>query len=312
MRCLELLRTSSRKLFFFFLLGVLAFADVKIVLKNSTASSSPTLRDVATIEGEEKLRRFLSSIIVDPKFLEDGVFTKEELKRLLQTRYIDSSRIEISGGPVRLFTKGQRLTRAALKQKIRSYVKSRYPDYEIESISFSFKEMKLPQGGYRIDIKERSKTFRHLYLMLHIYTQEGLLKSIPVTVKVSQYINAAFAKRDIPKGKVITPEDVEIRKVKRYNSMQKELDPATLYGSVAKRTIHAGQRIRSWAYEPDYAVKRHSSVKILYDRGAIRIELLGLALESGQKGDIIKVKNLSSNKVLRCKVLSSGSVLFVQ
>lgn len=311
MRCYEPLRTLSRNLLFLLLLGALAIADVKIYLKNSAASFA-TLRDVATIEGDVKLSNFLGSIAIDQRYLADGVLSKKEVKATLATHYIDPSKIAIYGGPVRLFHKGGKVTKEELKNVVLSYVKSRYPDFVVESVSIPLKEVTVDGGRYRVTLKERSKTFRHLYLTLEIQTHNGVLKSVPVTVKVSQLVRAAFAKRDIPRGKVITPQDVEIRKIKRYNSLQKGVDPAVLYGSVAKRTIHAGQQIRPSAYEPDYAVKKRSSVKILYERGAIRIELLGLALENGQKGDIIKVKNLSSNKVLRCKVLSSGSVLFVQ
>ena len=61
---------------------------------------------------------------------------------------------------------------------------------------------------------------------------------------------------------------------------------------------------------PHYLVKRGNPVKVVYVKGPIKIEIIGIALENGREGDIIKVKNPSTGKILPCRVVGENVVLF--
>jgi len=308
MRCCASLRTSSpNPLLWLFLAAVLAFGEVRIVLKPS-ASKALRLQDVAAIEAPDPLGTYLASIRIDPSYRSDGLLTKEELYHILRKNFVDTDAIEVVGGPVALRSKP--LAPARLEEAIRSYVKDRYDDLQIARISMK-RFSPMPPGTYRIRIRESSATFGHLYLKASIFEGDRLLESVPVTVKVIRFANRVVAKRDIPKGKVIAPEDLETKRMRRYSSMESNLGVEEVVGSVARRVIQKGTLIRPSMLEPRYEVKRKDRVRVLYQKGAIRIEIVGVALDNGKKGDIIRVKNLSSGKVLRCKVLSRGSALFV-
>lgn len=60
------------------------------------------------------------------------------------------------------------------------------------------------------------------------------------------------------------------------------------------------------------AVEKNQKVAIVYVSKNLRISILGVALQNGKIGDYIEVKNLSTGKVLKGKVVSEGEVLIEQ
>lgn len=87
-------------------------------------------------------------------------------------------------------------------------------------------------------------------------------------------------------------------------------DIKDIVGSTAKIDISENDVITERMVIPDYKVKRKDYVKVIYSRNSIRIEIQGVALENGKLGDLIKVKNISSGKVLICKVIGKDTVLY--
>ncbi len=310
MRCLEPWPISSRSILLLLWLVTALFGGSEIRLKKQAPyHSTMSLGSIAQIRSDNpNVQRFLSQITVPSDYTSDYEVDAKEVKALLGQNLVDTSKIKILGHTQLYGAKP--LSKEDLERALRSYVSSHYKDVEIQQISIFQKVPRLQRAHIRI--RKRSESFSHLYLDVSLFEGKDLVKKIPVTLKILRYHRAFLAARDIPKGKVITPEDLSTKRVRLYNSLQKALRLDDVVGSVAKRTIRAGQRIKPYMIEPDYAVKRRSSVKILYRKNGIKIELLGIALENGKRGDIIRVKNISTNKVLRCKVLSSGSVLFVQ
>lgn len=56
-------------------------------------------------------------------------------------------------------------------------------------------------------------------------------------------------------------------------------------------------------------IQKNQKVNILYLNKSIKIQLIGTALESGKVGDYIKVRNISTGKELKGKVIDSQTVL---
>jgi flagella basal body P-ring formation protein FlgA len=55
-------------------------------------------------------------------------------------------------------------------------------------------------------------------------------------------------------------------------------------------------------------IKKNDKVNIHYHKNGISIETIGIALEDAGAGDMVKVKNIDSNKVVVAKVKSAGVV----
>ncbi len=289
------------------LLATLLMADTSVVLKKSVQPKGALqLGQIAVVESDNpRIARYLSSIQVPAALYDDGVITQKEIKQLLAGNLIDPKHIRFVGSAVAVHAHAK-LTKERLEDAIRSYIQNHYKDVRIKRIY-----VEVPKGitGYRLHIAPSSQSFSHIYLNITIDADNERLAR-RASVQIERYAKVPVAVRDIPRGALIHPEDITYQKKRITNASQLRSMPQSIVGSVARSPIHSGAVIKPYMVTPDYAVKKHKNVKILYQKGAIRIELLGLALDNGNIGDTVRVKNLSSNKVLQCKVLQSGVVQY--
>lgn len=84
--------------------------------------------------------------------------------------------------------------------------------------------------------------------------------------------------------------------------------PDDVIGLVAKRRIRPGQLITPSLLDQPPAVQRGQPIKIVASRDGIQASTMGEALADGQIGDLIRVRNTSSNKVIDAKVIAPGVV----
>ena len=122
-------------------------------------------------------------------------------------------------------------------------------------------------------------------------------------------MKAAVAKYSIAKGMYIKKEMIEEKKIPKTKNI---LYYDEAIGKIAKRWIEKGRMIKKGDVKEPYLIQKGSVIKVIYDKSPIRIEIEGVALEKGKKGDIIRVRNKSSSKVIRCKVVSSKLVEFAR
>ncbi|RFC64083.1 flagella basal body P-ring formation protein FlgA [Fulvimarina endophytica] len=85
-------------------------------------------------------------------------------------------------------------------------------------------------------------------------------------------------------------------------------DESELHGLVARRTLLAGKAIRrSDLVLPD-AVKAGANVTLVYRTDGLVITGLGLALQSGQEGETIRVRNADSGITVSGRIAPDGSI----
>lgn len=283
------------------------FADTRIILKPSVHEKDALcLGDIAVIRSDkEQLRDYLASLAVEGRMVQDGVITKAEVRSIIARSLIDPAKVAIEGRRVELVHSGV-LTKERLRSFIAAYVRSHYPDIMIKRIAVD-----LPRDlrHWRLKITPSSESFSHIYLNIDITADNKKLPTKRASVVVERYVRASVALHDIKRGSLITPQDITTKRVRLTSSASSVAHDVV--GSVARTNIKAGRIIKTSMIKPDFPVKRRQSVKIVYQRGPIRIELLGLALQDGSIGQTIKVKNLSSNKVIQCRVIEPGVVQFV-
>ncbi len=285
--------------------------DSIVLKKDVVAKPQLTLADIALIHIKNvKLAAYIEQIPIDTRYIEDNYISKEEVYKVLEENFLDTNKIEIQGAGIRILHKKMVVTKNDLITALMRYIKSHYKNIEVERISFVFKEFR-PQGYFRLQLLPTSDTFNHIYFVIKIYDAQGLVKRINVNVKVKRYASLYIAKRFIPKGTIISQADIALQRIRIKNAHLKRLNKEDIIGAVARQNISANKVIKEYMIVPNFPVKRSKNVKIVYKRGGIHIELLGLALENGKRGDIIRVKNLSSNKVLQCKVISDGVVQYL-
>lgn len=86
-------------------------------------------------------------------------------------------------------------------------------------------------------------------------------------------------------------------------------DIRDIIGNVSKRSLKAGTAINPSMINLPIIVKRGQTVTLRAERPGFTVNMKGVALKKGRKGDRIKVKNSNSEKELYGRVASSDLVL---
>jgi len=117
-----------------------------------------------------------------------------------------------------------------------------------------------------------------------------------------------FAKHNIPKGKVITADDLELKLAANRSAHGAYTNPEKIIGHKAKKNITRDAVLKSRHLIAANDIDKDDDVLIVVGAGGLTISTYGQAMEDGQVGEMIIVKNLSSNKEFKAIVLSEKKV----
>lgn len=118
------------------------------------------------------------------------------------------------------------------------------------------------------------------------------------------------AARNIPRGKIITAEDLAVREGLYKRSLGEPFSSkADLVGKRTKKRMDAGDIISARNVEQKMMVERGDRLTILSRSGGVEAKLPGTALESGTRGSTIRVRIKEYRKDIHAMVLGPGMVL---
>ncbi|GGN15921.1 MULTISPECIES: flagellar basal body P-ring formation chaperone FlgA [Marinomonas] len=131
---------------------------------------------------------------------------------------------------------------------------------------------------------------------------------IPVTQEI--LIPAIKTTTPINRGQVITQSNTDIGDVDisslRGQVYTKKNPP---YGLIASRNLRINTFITDALVDQPTLVKKGDLVLITASSGTIIVRMNGVALENGVKGQQIRVKNTSSERIIYAKVVTDSEVL---
>lgn len=133
--------------------------------------------------------------------------------------------------------------------------------------------------------------------------------SLLIPTSIKQYLEVVIAARPLGRKTVLRSGDVALSRtdISRLNSgYYASLEE--VYGMVLKRSVKGGTVMTGSLLVPAILIKRNEKVIIRAETSSIQVKMEGVALESGAKGDVIEVKNLSSKQVVEAVVVSPGVV----
>ncbi len=130
---------------------------------------------------------------------------------------------------------------------------------------------------------------------------------IPVIVK--KYGNVVVTSRPLTRHTQLTPNHIhlvkkELSRYRRgyYQSIEE------IEGLITLRPIRANSVLTPSMLKPAYLVKKGETVHIIALLGGLEVRMVGKALANGIKGQVIRVKNLSSKKTIQAVIIQIGQV----
>jgi flagella basal body P-ring formation protein FlgA len=122
-------------------------------------------------------------------------------------------------------------------------------------------------------------------------------------------IPVIILKKNLQEGEVIKKEDIVEDKMLLSQLPQDVITSSReVIGKELKISLKAGTILRMTYIEPPTLIKRHQQVYIVAVGKNFIVRARGIALQDGKKGEYIRVRNISSKKIVWGKVISSKEV----
>lgn len=128
-------------------------------------------------------------------------------------------------------------------------------------------------------------------------------------VQASVLVPAVHAARVIERGQTIAAEQLQLQEVNVAKASRGFYNSADeVIGQGAKRRIRAGALIAPSLLTTPLLVRRGQQVTIVASQDGIAASATGEALGNGRAGEVIRVRNLGSQKVIEAQVVEEGVV----
>lgn len=134
------------------------------------------------------------------------------------------------------------------------------------------------------------------------------VKNIAVSATLEALAQVAITTGDLRRGLILTEEHIELAERDLNRLRAPCFDSAELLGKRLKRSLRKGDIFERSAVAFPPVIKRGEIVTITAQKGALTVTAKGMAQQNGDAGDMIRVRNISSQKDLICKVAGPVAV----
>ncbi len=133
--------------------------------------------------------------------------------------------------------------------------------------------------------------------------------SLYVSAKIIKYADVYVSTRYLQRGIKLKQGDFILE---RHNISSHAIGYVTdinaIEGKILRRPLRHNVIIPPIALHEPMLIKRGEEVTILAKNMGIKVHMKGKALKNGSEGEVIRVQNLSSKRIIEGKVLSAGVV----
>lgn len=185
--------------------------------------------------------------------------------------------------------------------------------YKLTTFYMSLPEKIYIPLDYKIEIKLKdklSKTCQNFNVRVYIPVGNKTYANFLGVFCYKTYVRAYKANRFIKRGEIITLSDISPTYVPSSQKNYVLSSKKDIVGKEAKVNIRESQVIYKHYLTKPKLVKRGDTIHLIAYKNGIFVDIQVIVLSPGGKGDFIYVKNPSSGKVLKCKLISKNICLF--
>ncbi len=207
----------------------------------------------------------------------------------------------------------QTLSREQVQATLRQFVMERVPwqPDQVEVRVRPFASAPLPVGTVALRILKADEAIvpgpHNFFLRVNVGHRE--CSQLWVRADIEVFADVVVASRPLARFETFGPGDARLeRRELTLASMRALTRIDEVVGKQAARAIGVNEILTSSAVDLPRVVPRGGIVTLVYETNGLELETPGRALEDGRIGDVIKVRNASSGKVLDGKVLDPHKV----
>ena len=280
----------------------LCFAKQGEIIISSATEISPrpviTAFDIVETKNVSKdiLERLKNIVVATNK--SEKITRADLIKKL---RMVDS--FFMFPSEVKLLRSTQFISRMEVERKIKNQLLSNCIKCDFKISINSVPKAVTPDWEMDLNIDLNKKT-----IMVPVYSTSEPDKKGWITAEVKKYATVAILNRDLKVGDSISESMIEFDM--RYISPGSDpvLTRAAMLGMQTTKFISAGQVISFRDLKRETILKKGQIVKAVFGKDDFEVSISALAEESGSLGDVLKFKNIDSQKMFSAKVEDKGLV----
>lgn len=144
---------------------------------------------------------------------------------------------------------------------------------------------------------------------LTLVEDKRIIRKQRLFVKIDFFTKVWALNKSLDAGHTIVKEDIhEIKLASRKVARGQITDHELAIGAQLRRASKADTPLSKSLLKIPKLIKRGSLVELIFQKGGIFLIAEGEALGDGQRGDMIKVKNLKSKKIVTGRVIGVNKV----
>lgn len=295
---------------------------VRIGSMTSVRGPAITLGDIGDVEGADAA---MASAL---EALHLGVSPMPGSWRELERELILSQLVRNGFGPrrvrlvcpktVRIYRESMTVSQEALEDRLRDYIAANSPwgpgEAQIKSIS-RIGDVVVPAGELTISVFPRGNVnyLGPVPFVVELAVDGRKVSSMTMQADIGVFRDAVVTTTPIPAHQVIGPADVELRRIDISSARGKAFSSVDeVIGMATTTYLQAGSVVTARNLNKPILVRRGDAVSLIASRPGFIIKTTGIAQGDGRLGEVIKVLNPVSRKVIEAEVVGArrAKVLF--
>ena len=175
----------------------------------------------------------------------------------------------------------------------------------------SIGNISLPEGIIDVQIIMPSNTISYTTntpIKARVFVNGKMYREFNFVASIKVFDYVLVANHDLRIEVPVTESDFRLEEVAVDGRTEYLKDAKKLRGLVAQRFIRAGSPVAANYFQQPFAVQSGSIVQILYKQGGLRVSAKGIVMMRGRIGQIVKVKNEVSLRVVSARVIDAQTV----
>ena len=283
---------------FLFSVSSFAFRDVELVIP-SAVEVSP--RSEISMYDIVEAKNINDEIVSDLKqiILKEDTLQKADLAKMLRTvkaRFVLPVELKI------LRSRGA-ISRMEVERKIKNKIYSQCSLCNVQVQISSVPTNMESDWSLDLNIDLNKNT-----VMIPVFATKNVDTKGWIIAEIKRYQNVPVLNKSVKIGDVLTEDMVTIEYRQMMNVRDNVQKVEAIIGMQAVRFLSAGQILQYSDLRKETVLKKGQIVRAMFGAADFEVAISAEAQESGSIGDVVKIKNLDSQKVFAAKVVERGLV----
>lgn len=172
-------------------------------------------------------------------------------------------------------------------------------------------QLAMPEGKvtWKVESRGNEDYLGETNFVLKLYNNGVLFREEPIRARIEVLREFVISTKNMGRNHVVAAEDISLQKRwVRSIPLNSISDMNDVVGKSLCLSVRPNTEITGNMLKAVNAVTRGRIVQVVLDSGAINITTMGMAEEDGVEGSFVRVRNISSNKIIYARVVGESKV----